>query len=80
MRIWLLVRSDTPEAGFTDDRIYEYGDRLLANGTTGDLTKPADSTKAYRPSLSTDNSFTGVKHYRRLLVSKTIQIRNALAN
>ena len=78
VRIWLLVRSDTPEAGFTDDRIYEYGDRLLANGTTGDLTKPADSTKAYRPSLSTDNSFTGVKRYRHLLISRTIQIRNAL--
>jgi len=79
VRIWLLVRSDAPEAGFTDDRIYEYGDRLTANGTTGDLTNLADSTKAYQPSLSTDNSFTGVKHYRRLLVSKTVQIRNALA-
>src|SRR5438309_2309292 len=79
VRIWLLVRTDAPEAGFTDDRIYEYGDRLAANGTTGDLTNLADSTKAYQPSLSTDNSFTGVKHYRRLLVSKTIQIRNALA-
>ena len=79
VRIWLLVRTDAPEAGFTDDRIYEYGDRLTANGTTGDLTNLADSTKAYQPSLSTDNSFTGVKHYRRLLVSKTIQIRNALA-
>ena len=52
--------------------------RSQTNGTTGDLTNVAASTKAYRPSLSTDNSFTGVKHYRRLLVSKTIQIRNAL--
>ena len=78
VRIWLLVRTDAPEAGFTDDRIYEYGDRLAANGTTGDLTNLADSTKAYQPSLSTDNSFTGVKHYRRLLVSKTIRLRNAL--
>jgi type IV pilus assembly protein PilW len=77
VRIWLLVRSDSPESGFTDDRTYEYGDRLLP-GTTGDLTNLADSAKAYQPSLSTDNSFTGVKHYRRLLVSKTIQIRNAL--
>ena len=80
VRIWLLVRSDSPESGFVDDRIYEYGDRLTKNGTTGDLTNVADNTKAYRPSLSADNSFTGVKHYRRLLVSKTIQIRNALAN
>src|SRR6266481_22540 len=78
VRIWLLVRSDAPESGFTDDRIYEYGDRLVQNGTTGDLTRVADNTKAYRPSLSADNSFTGVKHYRHLLVSKTIQIRNAL--
>src|SRR2546421_4318419 len=77
IRIWLLVRSDAPEAGFTDDRIYEYGDRLLP-GTTGDLTNAADNTKAYQPSLSADNSFTGVKHYRRLLVSKTIRLRNAL--
>ena len=80
VRIWLLVRSDAPEGPFTDDRIYEYGDRLQANGTTGDLTSVAGNTKAYRPSLSADNSFTGVKHYRHLLVSKTIQIRNALVN
>jgi type IV pilus assembly protein PilW len=78
VRIWLLVRSDSPESGFTDDRIYEYGDRLTNNGTTGDLSSVADNTKAYRPSLSADNSFTGVKHYRHLLVSKTIQIRNVL--
>jgi type IV pilus assembly protein PilW len=77
VRVWLLVRSETPEQGFTDDRIYEYGDRLQANGTTGDLTNLADSTKAYRPSLSADNSAASVKRYRRLLVSKTIQIRNA---
>src|SRR5438876_6476035 len=80
VRIWLLVRSDSPESGFVDDRIYEYGESLTKNGTTGDLTNLADNTKAYRPSLSADNSFTGVKHYRRLLVSKTIQVRNALAN
>src|SRR5256714_2429106 len=47
VRIWLLVRSDAPESGFTDNRIYEYGDRLTANGTTGDLANLADSTKAY---------------------------------
>ena len=80
VRIWILVRSDSPESGFIDDRTYEYGDRLPANGTTGDLTNVADNAKAYRPSLSADNSFTGVKRYRRLLVSKTIQIRNALEN
>lgn len=78
VRIWLLVRADTPENGFTDDRIYEYGDRLQANGLTGDLNNAADALKAYQPSLNPDNSFTGVKRYRRLLVSRTIQIRNAL--
>jgi len=77
VRIWLLVRSDTPEVGFSDDRIYEYADRRRANGLTGDLTSAADATKAYQPSLSGDNSFTGVKRYRRLLVSRTIQVRNA---
>src|SRR5436305_463767 len=76
VRIWLLVRTDSPESGFVDDRIYEYGDRLTRNGTTGDLTNVADNAKAYQPSLSTDNSFTGVKHFRRLLVSKTMQISN----
>jgi type IV pilus assembly protein PilW len=79
VRIWLLVRTDTPEAGFTDDRVYEYGSRLAANGTTGDLTSTgANAIKAYKPSLSADNSFTSVKRYRRVLVSRTIQVRNAL--
>jgi hypothetical protein len=78
VRVWILARSDTPEAGFSDNRIYEYGDRLAANGTTGDLTSAADIKKAYQPSLSADNSFTGVKRYRRLLISRTIQVRNAL--
>jgi len=79
VRIWLLIRAETPEGGFTDDRIYEYGNRLQANGTTGDLTSGgANATKAYRPSLSADNTFTSVKHYRRVLVARTIQIRNAL--
>jgi len=80
VRIWILVRSDSPESGFIDDHTYEYGDRLTKNGTTGDLTNVADNAKAYQPSLSADNSFAGVKRYRRLLVSKTIQIRNALIN
>jgi type IV pilus assembly protein PilW len=78
VRVWILARSDQPEAGFTDNRVYEYGDRLAANGSTGDLTSAADSTKAYQPSLTKDNTFTSVKRYRRLLISRTIQIRNAL--
>jgi type IV pilus assembly protein PilW len=78
VRIWILARSDTPEGGFSDDKVYEYGDRLQSNGTTGDLTNAADINKAYQPSLSADKSFTSVMHYRRLLISRTIQIRNAL--
>jgi type IV pilus assembly protein PilW len=78
VRIWILTRADAPETGFIDNRVYEYGDRLAANGTTGDLTRAADAQKAYQPSLNADKSFTGVTHYRRLLISRTIQIRNAL--
>ncbi len=80
VRIWLLIRSDTPEVGFEDDHVYEYGSRLKSNGMTGDLTSVAgtDGTSAYKPQLSADNSFTSVKHYRRVLVSRTIQLRNAL--
>lgn len=68
VRLWLLVRSETPEFGFTDDRIYEYGDRDQTIGVTDDLNAAGAATLAYRPG---DN-------FRRLLVSRTIQIRNAL--
>jgi type IV pilus assembly protein PilW len=78
VRIWLLVRADTGENGFTDSRIYQYGDRLQANGVTGDLNAAAGAGLAYRPSASTDASFTGPQHMRRLLISRTIQVRNAL--
>jgi type IV pilus assembly protein PilW len=78
VRLWLLVRSDVPEAGFTDNIVYEYGDRSEANGITADLNNPAHATFAYAPRLSTDASTNGVQRYRRLLVAKTIQIRNAL--
>lgn len=67
VRIWLLVRSDKPEVGFTDGRIYEYGDRT-AIGTTKNLSDPGAATLRYAPEDG----------YRRLLVSRTIQIRNAL--
>jgi type IV pilus assembly protein PilW len=77
VRVWILARADTPEVGFSDDRVYEYGDRLQGNGTTGDLTSAADINKAYQPSLSADKSFTSVMRYRRLLISRTILIRNA---
>jgi type IV pilus assembly protein PilW len=78
VRIWLLVRADTPEVGFVDDRVYEYGSRRAANGFTSDLTNAAEATLAFRPSLSANNTLTGIKRYRRVLVSRTIQIRNAL--
>jgi type IV pilus assembly protein PilW len=78
VRIWLLVRSETAENGFTDDKIYEYGSRLRANGITGDLLNVADANKAYQPSLNADDTFTSVKRFRRVLVSRTINLRNAL--
>lgn len=53
-RVWLLVRAEQAEVGFTDDRVYEYADRTTAAGT------------AYAPADG----------FRRLLVSKTISLRN----
>jgi len=76
VRIWLLVRSDEAENGFTDNRIYQYGDRAQANGVTGDLNAAAAGGLAYQPSASADGSFTGPQHVRRLLITRTIQIRN----
>ncbi len=68
VRIWLLVRAETREVGFVDGRTYEYGDRRLANGTTTDLNAAGAATRAYAPGDG----------FRRLLVSRTIQVRNAL--
>jgi type IV pilus assembly protein PilW len=52
-RIWLLVRAEQQETGFTDGRTYSYGSRVGANVYT-----PGDS-------------------FRRVLVTKTIALRNA---
>lgn len=49
VRVWLRIRAETPEVGFTDDKTYTYADQ----------------------------SFTPGDNYRRILVSKTIYIRNA---
>lgn len=69
VRLWLLVRSETPEQSFTDRTVYEYGDRMESNGAaTSDLN---DAGTAGRPYFPND-------HFRRLLVSRTILIRNAL--
>jgi type IV pilus assembly protein PilW len=68
VRIWLLVRAENPEVGFTDTRTYAYADRATATGIVSDLNAAAAAGRAYRPRDG----------FRRLLVSRTIQIRNAL--
>ena len=68
VRIWLLVRAENPEVGFRDGRTYEYGDRSTATGTTNNLSATGAAGRAYAPADG----------FRRLLVSRTIQIRNAL--
>jgi type IV pilus assembly protein PilW len=78
VRIWLLVRAESAEQGFTDDHIYEYGDRLQVTGVTGDLNSAAGAGKAYQPSLNPNAALTGPRHARRLLISRTIMVRNAL--
>lgn len=52
VRIWMLVRAEQREQGYTDGRTYDYASRTGANVLT-----PGDS-------------------FRRLLVSKTIALRN----
>jgi type IV pilus assembly protein PilW len=78
VRLWLLVREDTAEQGFTDTRIYEYGDRLQATGVTGDLNSAAGAGMAYQPSLNPDATLAGPRHVRRMLISRTIMVRNAI--
>lgn len=78
VRVWLMVRSDTPEYGFTDTNTYTYADRQVANGATGDLSAAGAATKAFKPSAVADTGLNSVMHYRRLLISRTIQVRNAL--
>lgn len=67
VRIWLLVRAENSEAGFVDGRTYAYGDRS-GETTTNDLNATDAGTRPYAPADG----------FRRLLVSRTIQIRNAL--
>ena len=67
VRVWLLVRAETTEVGFIDGRTYSYGSRIGA-GSTNDLNDAASATSQYAPNDG----------FRRLLVSRTIQIRNAL--
>jgi len=78
VRVWLLVRADAPETGFTDTTIYQYGNRSAVNGVTGDLNAAAGAGMAYQPSLNPNATLTGPQHVRHLLISRTIQVRNAL--
>ncbi|MCC7464217.1 MAG: PilW family protein [Gammaproteobacteria bacterium] len=78
VRVWLLVRSEAPEVGFVDGRTYEYGDRLTATGTTADLANAAEAGKAFAPADSDDDSATSIKRFRRMLVSRTFQLRNTV--
>lgn len=68
VRIWLLIRAESPDASFTDSTTYEYADRAQGNGTTNNLNTATAATEAYVPN----------DHYRRILVSRTIFVRNAL--
>ena len=68
VRLWVLIRSDTLEPGFTDNRTYVYGNRSTQNGTVNDLTSGSNGGLAYQPN----------DQYRRLLVSRTVMIRNVL--
>jgi type IV pilus assembly protein PilW len=69
VRLWLLVRGETPEQDLPAYVTpFVYGDRSAMNGTTSDLNDPGAATRAYLP---TDR-------FRRLLVSRTFQIRNAM--
>jgi type IV pilus assembly protein PilW len=69
VRLWLLVRGETPEqGGYTDRQTYEYGARARGTGTTTNLNDAGARTRAYAPNDG----------FRRLLVSRTIQIRNSM--
>jgi type IV pilus assembly protein PilW len=77
VRVWLLIRSDTPDVGFSDDRQYAYGGRNCANGVTADLNNAGNATQCYQPSVSADNTINGVKRFRRILVTRTFYLRDA---
>jgi hypothetical protein len=51
VRVWFLVRSPDPEVGHTDNRVYNYGNRVN-----------------YAPNDG----------FRRVLFTRTIQVRNSL--
>ncbi len=67
VRIWVLLRSDTRDPGFTDSRTYVYANRTLAC-TVNSLTAANSAACAFQPNDS----------FRRLLVSRTVMVRNSL--
>jgi type IV pilus assembly protein PilW len=73
VRIWLLIRADAQETGFIDNRTYVYADRA-ANSLTSDLTAADSDGKGYQPGGNAQ-----MAPFRRLLVSRTFQIRNVPA-
>ncbi len=64
VRIWLLIRAEQPDYSFKETRTYSYADRMT--NTVSDLNAGGADGAMYAPR---DN-------YRRLLVSRTIYIRN----
>jgi len=76
VRVWILVRADAPEPGFIDNRVYQYADRQLANGAAVSVLNVAGAAgRAYQPSGNAQ-----LASFRRLLISRTFQIRNAEVN
>lgn len=67
VRLWLLIRAETPEAGYRNQEIYRYGDRM-GNTPTTDLNAANAATLPYQP----------MDGFRRMLVSRTILVRNAM--
>ena len=67
VRIWVLLRSDTRDPGFTDSRTYVYANRTLGC-TVNSLTAAGSAGCAFQPN---DN-------FRRMLVSRTVMVRNSL--
>ena len=59
-RVWLLVRAENFEVGFSDDRVYAYSDRALPGAAA------LQAGQAYAPA----------DRFRRVLISKTVQLRN----
>ncbi len=80
VRVWLLVRSDLAEPSFSDNATYTYADRLVATGVTGVLRDAAAAGRAFQPDSAGGNGAASQQRFRRLLMSRTIQLRNTTGN